>query len=507
MHKSQRKQGIVLSYAAQAVHILSGLLYTPVMLRLLGQSEYGIYQLVSSVVAYLGLLSFGFSSAYVRFYSRFRVRENKEEIAQLNGMFMAIFLCISTLSVFCGSVMLWNIDLIFAESLTVLEYKTARILMALMVLNLTLTFPNSVFDAITSAQEKFIFQKTLALLQAVFNPFITLPLLIAGAGSVGMVMVTTGLTCAKLLVNIAYCMKKLHVQFCFRGLQFSLLKEMWAFTFFIFLNMIIDQINWSVDKFLLGRLAGVGAVAVYGVASQLNNMYQQLSTAVSGVYIPEVNRVVAEENDTNRYLTQIFTKVGRIQFIILSLVLSGFVFFGRPFIRIWAGAEYNESYEVALLLLIPVTVPLIQNLGIAIQRAKNMHKARSVVYLFIAVGNVIVSIPCIKWWGVQGAALGTAISLVLGNMIFMNYYYQKRMGLNILYFWKEILRLVPALIIPGIFGLFAVLFIKIRGLFMLVVCCLVYSVLFAISMWHLGLNDEEKRIAGQVLRIISLHKH
>lgn len=146
MHKSQRKQGIVLSYAAQAVHILSGLLYTPVMLRLLGQSEYGIYQLVSSVVAYLGLLSFGFSSAYVRFYSRFRVRENKEEIAQLNGMFMAIFLCISTLSVFCGSVMLWNIDLIFAESLTVLEYKTARILMALMVLNLTLTFPNSVFE-------------------------------------------------------------------------------------------------------------------------------------------------------------------------------------------------------------------------------------------------------------------------------------------------------------------------------------------------------------------------
>ena len=176
----------------------------------------------------------------------------------------------------------------------------------------------------------------------------------------------------------------MNIRFRFRGFQASLLKEMWVFTFFIFINQIIDQINWSVDKFLLGRFAGTTAVAVYGVGGQINSMYIEFSSSVSNVFVPKVNRIVAESGD-DRELTKLFTKVGRIQFIILGLILSGFTFFGIPFIKIWAGPEYGASYAVALLLIIPVTVPLIQNLGIEIQRAKNMHKARAVVYLAIAM--------------------------------------------------------------------------------------------------------------------------
>ena len=55
--------------------------------------------------------------------------------------------------------------------------------------------------------------------------------------------------------------------------------------------------------------------------------------------------------------------------------------------RMWGGKGYEDSYYVALWLIIPVTVPLIQNLGIEIQRAKNKHQARAVVYFFIAIGD------------------------------------------------------------------------------------------------------------------------
>ncbi len=68
MNGNQRKVGVLLSYISQGIHILSGILYTPIMLRMLGQSEYGLYTLVSSVVSYLGLLNFGFASSYIRFY-------------------------------------------------------------------------------------------------------------------------------------------------------------------------------------------------------------------------------------------------------------------------------------------------------------------------------------------------------------------------------------------------------------------------------------------------------
>lgn len=270
------------------------------------------------IVFDLGLLSMGFGSSYVRFYSQRKAKNDNEGIEKLNGMFMGIFLCISGVCVLCGFVMICNITHIFGTGLTNIEYKTARILMALMIISLAITFPNSVFDCNLTAHEEFIFQKLLALIQSLLNPFLALPLLLLGKGSVGIVLVSTGLTIVSFIVNGVYCIKKLHMRFSFHGIQISLLKEMWIFTFFIFLSQIIDQINWSVDKFLLGRIIGTSAVAIYGVGEQINSMYLEFSTAISNVFIPEVNRLVAEEND-NVKLTKLFTKVGRIQFFIYTV--------------------------------------------------------------------------------------------------------------------------------------------------------------------------------------------
>ena len=499
---NQRKAGVILSYTGEMVKIVVSLVYTPVMLRLLGQSEYGLYQLVYSVVSYLSLLSLGFGSSYLRFYSRYKAQKDESGVAKLNGMFILIFSSISIICIICGSIMIGNIHNIFGTGLTKQEYETARVLMGLLIINLAMTFPNSVFNCSITAHEKFFFQKLLILLQNLFSPFLTLPLLIMGYGSIGMVSVTTFLTFVLLFSNMFYCFKNLHIRFEFKGLQISLLKEMWVFTFFIFLNQIIDQINWSLDKFLLGRFAGTTAVAVYGVGGQINTLYLQFSSSVSNVFVPKVNRIVAETNDDEQ-LTKLFTKVGRIQFMVLGLILSGFVFLGTPFVKLWAGSEYSESYVVTLLLIIPVTVPLIQNLGIEIQRAKNMHKARAIIYLAIAIANVFISIPLIKVIGPTGAALGTAISLIVGNIIFMNWYYHVRIGMNMIYFWKEIAKFIPALITPCGVGFLIMKFAHVSGIFNVFIYSIIYMVIYGISMYFLGMNTEEKNLVmGPVKKII-----
>lgn len=229
---------------------------------------------------------------------------------------------------------------------------------------------------------------------------------------------------------------------------------------------------------------------------------QTYLSQMTDVFVPKVNRIVAESDD-NEQLTKLFTKVGRIQFIVLGLILSGFVFLGSPFIKVWAGEGYSASYDVALLLIIPVTVPLVQNLGIEIQRAKNMHKARSIVYLFIAIANVFVSIPLIKIMGPAGAALGTAISLIAGNIIFMNWYYHARIGMNMFYFWKEIAKFIPALIAPGIVGILIMRFANVTGLIKLGMFAIIYTWVYGISMYFLGMNAEEKQLVmGPIKKIL-----
>ena len=499
---SEKKVGVVLSYTGQFVKIIVNLLYTPIMLRLIGKNEYGLYQLVFSVVSYLSLLSLGFSSSYMRFYAQFKAKEDEGEVAKLNGMFLIIFSVMSLVCIICGIIMIGNIRMIFGTGLSDSEYLTAQKLMFLLVVNLAVTFPNSVFNCIVTAHEKFLFQKTIILAQNLFSPFLSLPLLILGYGSVGMVLVTTILTFVVLLTNIFYCKKRLHIKFIFHGFEIGLLKEMWVFTFFIFLNQIIDQVNWSVDKFLLGRFAGTMAVAEYGVGSQINSMYIEFSTSISNVFVPKVNRIVAESND-NEQLTLLFTKVGRIQFIVLGLILTGFIFFGRPFITMWAGKEYRVSYVVALFLIIPVLIPLIQNLGIEIQRAKNLHKARSIVYFFIAIANVFISIPLIKLLGPVGAAFGTAVSLFVGNIIFMNWYYHARVGMNMIYFWREIVKLIPALIAPFVIGIIIMRFANITGFVKLGAFVIIYIAVYGCSIYFFGMNEEEKQLViGPIRKIL-----
>lgn len=503
MKVNQLKIGVVLSYVSMIVQNIIAIVYTPVMLRLLGQSEYGLYQLVYSVVSYLGLLSFGFGSAYVRFYSRYKVKDDQEEIAKLNGMFMIVFNIIAIIALLAGGVLVGNVNNLFSKSLTANEINTATILMILMVINLAISFPSSVFDSFVTAHECYFFQRVISLLQTVLNPFLTLPLLLMGYKSISLVVVTTILTVSKFIINYWYCIKKLRMRFIFHNMNFSLLKEIGVFSFYIFINMIVDQINWSVDKFILGVFSGTTAVAIYAVGGQINTMYMSLSTSISSVFIPRVNKIVARDENNNEELTELFTRVGRIQFIILAMVIGGFIVVGKYFINVWAGTDYNKAYYVALLLIIPVTVPLTQNLGIEIQRAKNMHIFRSIIYFLIAIGNVFISIPLVQLFGEMGAALGTAISLIIGNIIVMNWYYQVKIKLDMLYFWKQILMLMPCVVTSTLLALFLSNILIVNSIVNFIIVGVFYVLVYLVCLITFGMNSYEKNLVkGPINKIL-----
>ena len=503
MKTNQLKVGVALSYISMIAQNIIAIVYTPVMLRLLGQSEYGLYQLVYSVVSYLGLLSFGFGSAYVRFYSRYKVKDDQKGIAKLNGMFMIVFTIIAMIALFAGGILVGNVNNLFSKSLTASEISTARILMILMVINLAISFPSSVFDSYVTAHECYFFQRVISLLQTVLNPFLTLPLLLMGYKSISLVVVTTILTVSKFIINYWYCVKKLRMRFIFTNMNFSLLKEIGVFSFYIFINMIVDQINWSVDKFILGVFGGTTAVAIYAVGGQINTMYLNLSSSISSVFIPRVNKIVAMDENNNKELTELFTRVGRIQFMILAMVIGGFIVVGKFFINLWAGTDYNNAYYVALLLIIPVTVPLIQNLGIEIQRAKNMHKFRSIIYFLIAIGNVFISIPLVQMMGEIGAALGTCLTMILGNIVLMNWYYQAKIKLDMFHFWKQIFMLMPCVVVSVLLSLGLSKIVAVNSISHFLLVGFFYVCVYLIGLFAFGMNTYEKNlIKGPLNKIL-----
>ena len=210
----------------------------------------------------------------------------------------------------------------------------------------------------------------------------------------------------------------------------------------------MDRVYWSTGQFVLGAIVGTAAVAVFAIAIQLEGMYMQFSTAISSVFLPKVTAMVAT-NRSRKEISDLFIRTGRIQYIVLAYILSGFIIFGRQFIELWAGAGYSDAYIISLLFFIPLTVPLIQNLGITILQARNEMKFRSVLYIIIALVSLGMQIVLTRYFGGIGCAMGVSGALVVGQILIMNVYYQRRQDLDIKTFWKEIskMSIIPIVLI------------------------------------------------------------
>lgn len=500
MKTNQLKAGVILSYLSMFIKNFISVLYTPVMLRLLGQSEYGLYQFAFKVVGYLGILNFGFGSAYMRFYARYRAANDEEGVARLNGTFLLVFLLIALLALAAGFILVANVSNWFSQSFSDTELFKTKILMAIMAVNLAISFPLNVFVSYITAHEKFTFQRCVELARVIINPMIMLPLLLMGYKSITMVVVMTALTVFVGVSYIFYCFKTLHMRIHFGKLELSLFREIGVFSSFIFINMIADQINWNLDTFIIGKFMGTAAVAVYGLGSMLNGYYMDFSLMMATVFTPKINKIVASGQE--HALTDLFTRVGRIQFCISALLCSGIIIFGKGFYHFYGGPGYESSYPVAVILVLATTIPMIQSIGVEIQRAKNLHKFRSVVYLAIALANGIISIPLCIHFGIFGCALGTALAMFVGQGIIMNVYYHRRVGLDMLYFWRNILHFVPALLLPAALGAGILWFIDTTNLWLFLGAGIVYVAVYVGSMWLWGLNDYEKDLLMRPLKKI-----
>ena len=499
---NQKKYGILLSYLSLIVTILTGILYTPVMLRLLGQNEYGIYQLANSLVTYLSLLNLGLNGSYIKFYMREKVKGDQEGVARVNGMFLMLFSAISLLAIFVGMILVANVRFV-GNSYSEEEFQLIRYLMIFMIINMALSFPNALFISYMSACEDFVFQRIIGLITNILIPVVNIPLLYFGYGSRGMVTFATLLAILKFAVNVWHCFARLEIRFCFHGFQKDLLKELAGFTFFIFLSDLVDQLNQNVDKFLLSRILGAVSVAIYSVAYSIKTYFTQISWAIPEVYIPQVNEM-AEQKD-NEGINGVFTETGRMSNVVLAPIIIGFLIFGRKFIYLWAGEEYAQSYYVTAILLVSGYIPAIQSIGVNIQNAMNMHRMRSIVYFFVAIGNVLLSIHLIPRYGAAGTAAGTLIAILLGNGLFMNIYYQKKIGLNIIEFWKQIGHMFIPMLPAVICGIILNKILPQQNWLVLFMQLLIFVLVYGVFMWLFGLNEIEKEIGRKGFRKITKH--
>ena len=499
--KSQIKIGAILTFVSLLIGNAISLVYTPFMLKTLGQVEYGLYGLANSIVGYLTVLDFGLGNAAIRYTAKYKAENKEEKLKYMYGMFIILYTLIGIITFTIGYIFSLKANIFFKNGLSFEEVKTVKTLLILASINLAVSFPFGVFTSVITAYEKFIFLKVSTIVRYLLNPLVYIPVLFFGYKSIGLIIATTVLNFIFLLINLLYCLFNLKIKISFKKFDFTLIKEIFSYSVWIFVGSIVNQLWWNSGQFMLGIYSSAVSIAIFNLAMQFKSYFESFATSISGVFLPRLTSMEANKASDGEF-TDLFIKVGRLQFILISLISTGFILFGRQFIFIWAGENYDFSYYVTLIIFIPLALVDTQTLGIAILQAKNKHKFRSIVYLCVAIFCIVVCIPFIKKLDVIGCASATALALTLGNLLIMNWYYHKKIHLDVYKFWREILKMLPGVMVSTIMMWLGIkyLFPNLNSYKILLPFILLYVMLYFVVMYFTSFNAYERSLIHGITR-------
>ncbi len=493
--KDQLKIGIILNYVNLIVGNFIPIFYTPIMLNLLGQNEYGLYKLASSVTSYVSLMSLGIGSAMTRYLIKSRTEEGKEAESKIFGLFSVIFTIIGIFSFIVGTILVFCLDVFYGNSLSSDEISRMKILVFMMIINMAFSFTISPYLSVANAHEKFIYIQITNILTTCITPLINLTMLYLGFASIGLVTSSMIMSIAINISYVIYVRSSMKMKPVFKNMPIGILKEILKFSFWIFVANIVTQLYNATDTVLIGAIPSLATtgVAVYNIGATFNNIVISLTTGVSSLLGPKINKMVFS-NATNEELSDVAIKLGRLQCYIIMLLVSGFIAFGKPFLNFYAGEGYDDAYFVAIFMMVPNIVPLIQSVFLSVLVAKDMHKFRSLLYLFIALINIIGTWLLLNTLGIIGAALMTGGALLIGQGLIMNIYYKKKVNLDIIRFWKNVL---PIFVIPVILSIITLIisrYIDFNNILTLFIGIILFTVVYCIINYLLVFNNYEKQL-------------
>lgn len=490
--KSQNeiKNGVILSYLLIFINMMYGLLITPFFLKYVGNVDYGVYKSVSSLSASLAVLDLGLGSTMTRYMSKYNAENDRETACNFAAMVMIQFFVIAGAIVLLGAGFVSSLNTIYAATFSPESMVLARKLLVFLLLNMVLRLFENLLIGIANGYEHFTLSNGVRIAAILSKILLILAVLPATHNIVAVVALETLITLIASGGLIAHIIRKIGIIPMLKRWDKQLFRESFGYTGLMFLQTLTVQFNGNVDNILIGAWLGAASVTIYSVALQFFGMYETLSGAIANIMLPNISKRIAQ-GQTSAQLQRVVEKCGRMQFVILGAALGGFIVLGKDFFSLWLGEGYQDCYFIALLLMIPVTFTMIQNVTLSILRARNKMVYRTVTLLISCLINIVVSVVAMQYIGYWGAALGTVASTVC-NLIFMNTYYHVKLDFKIFSMFAHILhRIAPCSIMATLVVYCVHLYFHGTWLSFMVNAAL-YMAIYAGLMLIWGLGNDEK---------------
>ena len=489
-NSKQIKWGALLSYFAIAFNIISGLLYTPWMVNTIGKNQYGLYTLANSLIT-LFLVDFGLSAATGRYLSKYNAEGNRQAAESFLGAVYKLYMLIDTVIFVILLVLFFFLDQIYVK-LTPQELEQFKIVYVIAALFSVINFPFVTFNGILTAYEKFIPLKIVDLVYRCLNIGLTVIALLLGYGLYAMVAIHAAVGLLTVLLKFVIIRKTVPVRVKFRSSQKGIYKEIFSFSVWVTISALALRLIFTVTPSILGVVASAGAIAVFGIVTTIEGYTYTITTAIDGLFMPRISKIMASDSE-QKQLNSLFMAVGKFQFVINGLLVTGFATVGKSFITLWMGEGYTEAYLGILLVIIPGL--LFNPFQIANTSIMVANKVRKSAFINVLTGvvNVALSFPLSKLWGVTGACISIGIAYFVRDIALIILYHRE-LPLDIPGFLKKCLLKLSLPMLLSIFcGVAINYWIPYGGWFVFLLKAGTIVVIYLLLTMVLGYSKEERK--------------
>ena len=497
----QIKIGGIISYLTIVFSIISGLIYTPWMISVIGQSNFGLYTLATSLVTMV-TIDLGLSSAVTRFISKYRAKNDVESIKKFLGVAYKLFIALAIIFLVSLTIVYFNVDRIFLK-LTPDEIEKVKVLLSIAGLYAVISFPFHPLDGLLVSGEWFIFQKSTALVNKVLNIALMITALLMGYGLYSLVVVNAFSGLVIIGLKLYFLRKKDHQQIEWKGFDTRLTREIFSFSLWVMVISIAQRLILNITPSVLGITSGSREIAIFSAAMTIEGYVWTFATVFSGMFLPKVSRLIYGDKAGPEAIQTLMIKVGRIQFILLAAIVSIFIVTGRGFFLNWLGIDFEKSYLIAVLLILPGLITIPQEIASTTLIASNQVRYNALSRIIIAVISISLSYLLSLKFGSTGAGIAIFIGNIIGGAIILNIIYVRVLKINVWTFFRKCqISMAFPFVLVLIFGFTLNYFIKEVSWLNTLIKIMILLLIYSISAYYYAINSYEKELVFGAIRKI-----
>ena len=493
---SQLKKGALYSYLAIFVNILSGLIYTPWMIRQIGQSQYGLFTLANSLIS-LFMVDFGLSSACARYVSNFHAEGREDKVEGVLGVIYKLYLIVDFFILLSLVIVFFFLDAIYLN-LTPKELIQFKVVYSIAGIYSVVSFPFVTLNGILTAYEKFQKLKLSELLYRFLVIVLMIFSLLMGWGLYALVTVNALAGILTIVYKYIVIKKETSLRVNFSYSSKTLYKEIFKFSIWITVSLLAQRLIFNITPSILGIVANTSAIAIFGIVTTIESYTYLFANAINGMFMPKISNIYVNDKEGN--ILPLMLSVGKFQYIVNGLIVVGFLILGKQFLLLWMGESYIDSYYCILLVIIPGLFYNALQIANTAMIVKNKVKYQAVVDLVMGIINVILSFALSSIYGVIGACRSIFIAYSFRTVALL-FVYNKTLSINILGFIKECYIKLSVCLIITIFCLNLFLDnLALAGWLGLVIKVVIITLVYFALIYILGLNKKEKKFIKSLIK-------